>query len=78
MRGEGIKMVPNDEIVPKQEKEKRFPITVMKIECLGGDRYKVKIKETDVNLGTMRHENEEYVTLHRYRRGRYIMRKVAK
>ena len=52
-------------------------IDVQKVELLKNGNYKVKIRETNVNLTTMNHQGKVYKTLRALGRGRFIMKIIG-
>jgi hypothetical protein len=56
---------------------KTLKINVVKVEqFLGKNKFKVKIKETNVNLATLNHNGRNFKVLNNLGRGRYIMAEI--
>ena len=53
--------------------QKRIPLTVERIEPLGKNKYKVKLR-AETEIINMKHEGRHYVVMKSLGRGRYIMR----
>lgn len=53
---------------------RRISIDVMHISPMGNGKFKVKIKQNNVNLIDMHHQGKEYAVIKNLGRGRYIMR----
>jgi hypothetical protein len=49
-------------------------VHVQRIESLSRGRLKVKIAETNLNLGVMTHQGKQYEISNKLGRGRYIMK----
>ena len=60
--------------IPK--KGEKVPVTVERMEQLTGGRWKIKVKETNLNLIDLDHEGRKFVTVKDYGRGRYVMKMV--
>lgn len=58
------------------QKGERVSITVEHMEPLSGGRWKIKVKETHIDLIDLSHEGREFVVVKNYGRGRYVMRLV--
>ena len=56
---------------------KTLKINVVKVEQFPGkNKFKVKIKETNVNLATLNHGGRNFRVLNNLGRGRYIMAEI--
>lgn len=54
------------------KKNDHVPITVQKIQSIGGGRYRVKIAQTKENLVNMTIDGRKYKVLRNLGRGRYV------
>lgn len=61
---------------PFPQKGERVAINVESMEPLSGNRWKIKIKETHINLIDLDHEGRKFVTVKNYGRGRFVMKMV--
>lgn len=55
----------------------RVSITVERTEPLSGNRWKIKVKETQINLIDLDYEGKRFVVVKNYGRGRYVMKLVG-
>lgn len=62
-----------DNMPPVMPNPNRTPITVQKFEPIGGNKFKVKIKEQFINMKDVHIDGKDYLVTKRLQRGRYIL-----